>query len=149
MKHSLILKQHVPYAAMICKALDFCEIMLAHTNTHTIYPFAALTMHNDMQCIFTPLTSQHASAGMIEELEMRISQFQLYAESSVSMLVYSAKISPHSYSASTDPATEEETDALVFNITDTAGKNNVTIYPYSVTRNGIRIETPYTCDFSD
>jgi hypothetical protein len=160
MKHSLLLKHHIPYAAMICKALDLCEIMLARCDT--IYPFAALTMENDTQCVFTPSVSQDATSGLIEELEMRIAERQMYAESSVSLLVYCATISTgkgskaSAYGAdimSRKPSMTQsfspETDALVFNITDSAGKNNVTIYPYSFINGKVCIHKPYTCDFSD
>lgn len=160
MKHSLLLKHHIPYAAMICKALDFCEIMLSRCDT--IYPFAALTMQNDNQCVFAPSCSQDASCGLIEELEMRIAERQMYAESCVSLLVYSATISTGKGAKATASGADmlsrkpsmtqsfsAETDALIFNITDSAGKNNVTIYPYSLVDGKVCIHKPYTCDFSD
>jgi hypothetical protein len=150
LKHSLVLKQHSPYAALICKALDFCELILNHTDQ--LYPFAAFTANSDVECIFVPSHTQAAEPGLIEALEIQLNQHQLYTESSVSLLVYNAVISA-GQCPSNDCATPKEgkaqTDALVFNITDTSGQNNVTIYPYCITKNGIKIEKPYTCDFSD
>ena len=138
MKQNLILRQHIPFASMIYKALDFCEIMLSQSST--LYPFAVLSIENDVQCIFTPTSNQNASEGMIEDLQLRINERKLFSESTVSLLVYSALI---------EHPGESDTDALVFTITDSAGKNNVTIYPYSVTNYGITVSKPYTCDFSD
>ncbi|MGB3725437.1 MAG: hypothetical protein WA981_06695 [Glaciecola sp.] len=138
MKQSLILQQHIPFASMIYKALDFCEVMLSHSDT--LYPFAVLSIGNDMQCVFTPTSQQHAPESMIEALQLRINERKLFAKSTVSLLVYPAIIShPEQY----------DSDALVFTITDSAGKNNVTIYPYCMNKHGITVNKPYTCDFSD
>lgn len=134
----MILHQHAPFASMMCKAIAFCETMLSISDV--LYPFAVLAIDNDIQCVFTPNSEQEATEGMIEELEVRINERKVFAESAVSLLVYSATIKH---------ATRESTDAIVFTITDSAGKNTVTVYPYALTLNGIKFEKPYTCDFSD
>ena len=77
---------------------------------------------------------------MIEELEMRIDERKVFAELSVSLLVYSATIKH---------ATRKTTDAMVFTITDSAGNNTLTVYPYTRAPKGVKFERPYTCDFSD
>lgn len=134
----MILQQHVPFASMVYKALAFSETMLSMSNV--LYPFAVLNVGSDMQCVFTPNTEQEATHGMIEELEARINERRVFAQAAVSLLVYSATIK-HTVRGTTD--------AIVFTIIDSAGKNTVTVYPYAVTSSGIKIEKPYTCDFSD
>ena len=147
MKHSIILKQHIPYAAMISKDIDFCEMML--TKTNTLYPFAVFTFENDMQCVFTPSKEQDASAGMIQELENRIFEYRIYTESAVSLLVYNATVSESQCTPKMTQRFPEETEALVLTITDSTGNNTVTIYPYVIVENKIELGNPYTCDFSD
>lgn len=138
MKHSLILKQHIPFAEMILKALDFSEVIL--TRSASLYPFAVLSIDNDVQCIFSQENKQLADTGMIEDLQNRINERKLFAESAISLLVYSATI--------TEP-NHLQTDALVLTMTDSSGKNNVTIYPYTLKQCNILFAKPYTCDFSD
>lgn len=147
LKNSLILKQHMPYAAMISKAIDFSEWMLS--NTGTLFPFAVLTIGNDLQCVFAPADGQDATAGMIEELGVRIAEQKIYAEEAVGVLVYSATVCANHKHSHSKGAFTEETDAIVLTISDSAGKNTVTIYPYTRTPRGIIIAKPYTCDFSD
>mgnify|MGYP001050810084 CR=1 FL=1 len=147
LKNSLILKQHMPYAAMISKAIDFSEWMLS--NTDTLYPFAVLTIGNDLQCVFAPADGQEATAGMIEELGVRLAEQKIYAEEAAGVLVYSATVCASHQQNELQGGFKEETDAIVLTITDSAGKNTVTIYPYSRTPQGINISKPYTCDFSD
>ncbi len=138
LKSGMILKQHIPYAATINRALDFCENMLVRSRV--LYPFAVLSIDNDLHCIFVPSETQHAESGMIEQLQERINERKLFAENAVSLLVYSATVmNPN----------KREVDALVFTITDKQGQNTVTIYPYKHVETGIKIFAPYTCDFSD
>jgi hypothetical protein len=137
----MILKQNIPYAALIYSALDLCDLMLARSNT--LYPFAVISIDNDVQSVFTQSKDGHAPSGMIEELEMQLCEQRIMAESSVSVLVYSATItSPHSRD-------NEQSDAIVFNITDSNGKNTITLYPYTNESNRMKLGAPFTCDFSD
>ncbi len=140
MKQSLILRQHIPYARLIYKALDFCSIMLS--KSHTLYPFAVIAIENDIQCVFTPNRSDddELGMGMIENLQACITERKILCESTISLLVYSATVLHPN---------KTETDALVLNITDSAGQNTVTIYPYTHTEKAIKLDKPYSCNFSD
>lgn len=138
MNKSLILKQHMPYAQIISKALAFSQSML--TYSCTLYPYAVLSIDNDINCVFVPSDGQEASSGMIEDLQQQINERKLFAENAVSLLVYSATVTHPDRSSS---------DALVFTITDSQGQNTVTIYPYNRNKTGIKFYRPYTCDFSD
>ena len=134
----MILQQHIPYAATISRSLDFCVTMLSRSNV--LYPFALLSIDNDLHSVFVPSNTQHARGGMIEDLQAQIDERKLFAENAISILVYSATV--------THP-NRKESDALVLTITDTQGHNTVTIYPFKQIETGIKIYTPYTCDFSD
>nr|WP_241664429.1 hypothetical protein [Ningiella ruwaisensis] len=136
MKPNMILKQNIPYAALIYSALDVCELMLARSST--LYPFAVVSIENDIQCVFTDTKDEHAQSGMIEVLEERLAEHRIIAENAISVLVYAATIT-------TQKATESE--AIVFNITDSNGENTVTLYPYIQQKNTIRLGTPFTCNF--
>ena len=138
MNKSLILKQHIPYAQIIAKALAFSETMLSQSNT--LYPYAVLSIDNDINCVFVPSDDQQASKGMIEELQEQINERKLFAQNAVSLLVYSATVTRPDRSVS---------DALIFTITDSQGQNTVTVYPFKRTQAKLKIYTPYTCDFSD
>lgn len=138
MKSRLILQQHMPYAQMLEKALDFCESMLKHTPT--LYPFALLNIAGVTHSIFVPNTNQLAQPKMIESLQTHIDAHKVAGLPSTSLLGYAATVShPHS----------GDSDALVFTITDTQGQNTVIIYPYTHIESGINVGQPYTCDFSD
>lgn len=138
LKSGMILRHHIPYAATIKRTLDFCENMLSRS--HVLYPFAVLSIDNDLHCVFVPSETQHAETGMIEKLQGRINERKLFAENAVSLLVYSATVMHPN---------KKEIDAIVFTITDSQGHNTVTIYPYKHVETGIKIYAPYTCDFSD
>lgn len=138
MKNRLILQQHALYTSMIENALDFCKAMLARSCT--VYPFALITIENDIRCVFAPYTDQKATPLMIEDLQAQLDLRQKIAKNSVNLLVYSATV--------THP-NATESDALVFTINDTQGHNTLTIYPYQLIPSGIKIQQPYTCDFSD
>jgi hypothetical protein len=134
----MILKQNVPYAALIYSALDLCEIML--TRSDILFPFAVLAMQNDVQSVFTSDMDDQAHGGMIENLQAQLTERRMYAENTISVLVYAASIS-------TPQGTES--DAIVFNITDSSGENTITLYPYFHEKNSIKLGVPFTCDFSD
>jgi hypothetical protein len=138
LKPNMILKQNIPYAALIYSALDVCDIMLARSNT--LYPFAVVSIDNDMQCVFTDNLNEHAHSGLIEDLARQLRDRRLLAENAISVLVYAATI-----------ATPEgkESDAIVFNITDSNGKNTVTLYPYIQEIDAIKLGVPFTCNFAD
>lgn len=141
MHSHLILQQHLPYAHMISNALDFCESMLARSDT--LYPFALVTDNNsnsDISCIFIPHKDQRVQPHMIESLQKQIETHKVLGSESASVLVYAAEIThPNS----------TESNALVFTITDSQGQNTVSIYPYKHVQNGITISQPCTCNFSD
>ena len=134
----MILQQHIPYAGVIEKSLDFCQDLLCRSNI--LYPFALLSIDCDLHCVFVPNHSQHTTGGLIEDLQAQIDERKLFAENAVSLLVYTATV--------THP-NKEESDAIVMTITDSQGYNTVTIYPYKKVQTGIKIFAPYTCDFSD
>ncbi len=138
MKTNMILKQNIPFANLINSALDLCKIMLSKSTT--LYPFAVVSIDNDIQCVFTANQEQEARAGMIEELEQQLSYRRLMAKDAVGILVYAATIS--------EPG-GENSNALVFSITDTGGKNTVTVYPYNQDKSSISLGRPFTCDFTD
>ena len=134
----MILKQNIPYAALIYSALDLCDIMLARSDI--LYPFAVVSIENDVQCVFTKSLEDLPTGGMIEDLETQLCEQRMMAENIISILVYAAVI--------TTPQ-GKESDAIVFNITDSDGKNTVTLYPYTHELNTIRLGAPFTCNFSD
>ena len=134
----MILKQNIPYAALIYSALDLCDIMLRHSNT--LYPFAVISIDNDVQCIFSQKQDNKVQGGMIEELSAEARDLQLLAENAISVLVYCATIATPK---------GRESDAIVFNITDSNGKNTVTLYPYRYESDAIVLGVPFTCDFAD
>lgn len=138
MRPNMILKQNVPYAALICSALDVCEIMLARSST--LYPFAVISVDNDVHSVFSDISDDGSNGGLIEDLTARLSNARLSSENAISVLVYAAALQ-----------TEEGlgSDAIVFNITDTSGKNTITLYPYSQEANTIKLGVPFTCDFAD
>lgn len=138
MKDRLILQQHMPYSTMINEALAFCEFMLAHSPT--LYPFALMSADNALHCIFLPASDQHAKPQMIESLQSQIESSRNPNTQTSALLVYSAILRD---------SEEDDTDALVFTITDSQGHNTITIYPYEHQQDGIRLKPPYTCDFSD
>lgn len=138
MKTNMILKQHVPYAALIYSALDLCEVML--TRTHTLFPFAALVIEDDVQCVFADEHDEASQGGMIEGLQSQLTERIMYSENTIGLVVYSATIFT---------AQGEESDAIVFNITDSNGENTITLYPYFYEQGFIRLGVPFTCDFSD
>jgi len=122
-KNSLILKQHLPYADMINRALDFSASMLSRSKT--LYPFAVLSANNDMSCLFASNDNQYAESGLIEELQQQITQQNLLLENTIGVLVYSANV--------IHPNTKES-DALVFTITDSQGHNLSLIHISEPTR---------------
>lgn len=134
----MILKQNIPYAALIYSALDLCDIMLARSSI--LYPFAVVSIDNDVQCVFTDSRGEHAKGGLIEDLSTQLSDLRLLAENSISVLVYAAVIATPE---------GEESDAIVFNITDTNDQNTVTLYPYMCERDTLKLGVPFTCDFAD
>jgi len=67
----MILKQNVPYAALICSALDVCEIMLARSST--LYPFAVISVDNDVHSVFSDISDDGSNGGLIEDLTARLS----------------------------------------------------------------------------
>jgi hypothetical protein len=134
----MILKQNIPYAALIYSALDLCEVML--TRAHTLYPFAVLAIEDDVQCVFAAERDEEIQGGMIEHLQSQLLERRMYSENTISLLVYSATIST---------PLGDEGDAIVFNITDSSGENTITLYPYFYEQNAIRLGVPFTCDFSD
>ncbi|WP_395344808.1 hypothetical protein PN836_008605 [Ningiella sp. W23] len=136
----MILKQNIPYAALIYSALDLCDIMLRHCSI--VYPFAVISIDNDVQSIFSSDSNQYAHTGMIEELEKRLCEHRLVAESAVSVLVYVATVSD-------EDKADDFSDAIVFNITDNNGNNTITLYPYTSERDKIKLGSPFTCNFSD
>lgn len=138
MKHRLILKQHLPFAAMIHSALDFCETMLSQSST--LYPFAVLSIDHDVQCIFTPHHDHQDTTGLIENLQERVSERKLFVESAHSLIGYCATIEQES---------DSQSDAVVFCISHSDGNNNLTIYPYQRMKTGISFGQPYVCNFSD
>jgi len=138
MNNRLILQQHAPYATMLNKSLDFCELLLSRSSL--LYPFALTTVENEIHCVFVPSNAQSANSEMIEALQILLDEHQKTAKNSANLLVYPATVThPNS----------TECDALIFAINDTQGHNTVTIYPYEHVENGIKIKQPYTCDFSD
>jgi hypothetical protein len=134
----MFLKQNVPYAALIYSALDLCEVML--TRAHTLFPFAVLSIEHDVQCVFAAEHGGEIQGGMIEHLQSQLTERSMYSENTISLLVYSATISSPQ---------GEESDVIVFNITDSNGENTITLYPYFYEKNSIRLGVPFTCDFSD
>ncbi|MFC4700367.1 hypothetical protein ACFO4O_09380 [Glaciecola siphonariae] len=138
LKPNMILKQNIPYAALIYSALDLCDIML--TRSSTLYPFAVMSIDNDVQCVFTPNLNEHPQNGMIEDLSAQCREQRLLAENAISVIVYCATISTPQ---------GDESDAIVFNITDSNDKNTVTLYPYEHDTNAIKLGIPFTCDFAD
>ena len=134
----MILNQHIPYAEVIKRTLDFCDTMLSHSSV--MYPFAVLSIDNDLHSVFVPSDHQYANPGMIEKLQSRINERKLFAENAVSILVYTATVTN---------LQKQESEALVFTLTDSQGQNTVTIYPYKHVNTGIKIFSPYTCDFPD
>lgn len=138
MKTNMILKQNIPFANLINTALDLCNVMLS--KSETLYPFAVVSIDNDVQCVFTATQEQEARSGMIEDLEQQLSYRRLMAKDAVGILVYAATIA--------EPG-GQHSNALVFSITDTGGKNTITVYPYSQNPTSISLGRPFTCDFSD
>lgn len=138
LKTNMILKQNIPYAALIYSALDLCHVMLARSNT--LYPFAVVSINNDNQCIFTQNLGEHAKSGLIEDLAKQLRDKRLLADNAISVLVYAATISTQE---------GDESDAIVFNITDSNEKNTVTLYPFIHEFNAIKLGIPFTCDFAD
>ncbi|WP_371194191.1 hypothetical protein [Glaciecola sp. SC05] len=138
MKPNMILKQNIPYAALIYSALDLCEVMLARSNT--LYPFAVVSVDNALRCVFTNNLGEHAHGGLIEDLQRQLRDQRLLADVAISVLVYAATI---------ETLEGPDADAIVFNITDSNGKNTVTLYPYICELNTIKLGVPFTCDFAD
>ncbi|MEM0912292.1 MAG: hypothetical protein AAGJ37_15055 [Pseudomonadota bacterium] len=138
MKTNMILEQNIPFASLINSALDLCKVMLSKSTT--LYPFAVVSIDNDVQCVFTATQEQEARAGMIEELEQQLSYRRLMAKDAVGILVYAATVA--------EPG-RQNSSALVFSITDSGGKNTVTVYPYEQSKSAISLGRPFTCDFSD
>lgn len=134
----MILKQNIPYAALIYSALDLCDIMLRHSNT--VYPFAVMSIDNDVQCVFSAQKDHELASGLIEDLSAQTRDLQMLSENAISVIVYCATVaSPKG----------KESDAIVFNITDSNGKNTITLYPYKHEAHAIVLGTPFTCDFAD
>ena len=138
MKNRFILKEHAPYSDMVARALDFCESILVRTCT--LYPFAVITVNDDIHCIFVPNADQLASSHMIEDLQSQLEAEQKVAKDSANLIVYAANVMQ---------ADNTQSDALVFMINDSQGYNTLTIYPYSHVAGGIKIGQPYTCNFPD
>ena len=144
MKQHMILKEHIQHAEIIDKALSLCQAMLARGET--LYPFAAISIDNDIRCLFLDEVEglhSHASGanfGMIEKLERLISINKIQAKNAVGLLVYAATLT-------TDD--NQESDALVLSMCDGDGENTLTLYPYEFCESGIDIGRPYSCDFSD
>ncbi|MGQ8364865.1 hypothetical protein [Glaciecola sp. 1036] len=138
MKPNVILKQNIPYANLINSALSLCDIMLAHSPI--LYPFAVISIDKDVQCVFSEHDGQETPQDLIEALEDQLNAQRLMAEDAVGILVYAATIS--------QPDGLED-DALVLNITDSAGCNTITVYPYMHIGRKIELGLPYTCDFSN
>ncbi|MFC3121026.1 hypothetical protein [Agaribacter flavus] len=136
MKQNKMLKENIPYAKLIYSALDLCEAMLS--KSALLYPFAVVSIDNDVQCLFTHYENRDAQQGMIEELEEQIGTIRLTANNTVGVLVYAATIAAPN---------GEESDALVFSISDSANNNTITLYPYTLGDNTVELSKPYTCDF--
>ncbi|MBT1450422.1 hypothetical protein KJ365_05965 [Glaciecola sp. XM2] len=134
----MILKQNIPYAALIYSALDLCEVML--TRSQTLYPFAVMSIENDIQSVFPLDMDDQAQGGMIENLQLQLAERRMYTENTISLLVYAATVST---------PMGEHSDAIIFNITDSNGENTVTLYPYFHEQECIKLGAPFTCDFSD
>lgn len=138
MKNRFILQELVPYSDMVARALDFCESMLVRSCT--LYPFAVITIENEIHCVFVPNADQIAKPHMIEDLQAQLELEQDTAKDSANLIVYAANVTQVDCT---------ETDALIFAINDSQGHNTVTIYPYEHVASGIKIATPYSCNFPD
>ncbi len=134
----MMLKENIPYANLIYSALDLCKIMLA--KSAQLFPFAVVSIDNDVQCVFSQFEGESAQAGMIEELQDQVSNIRLTASNTIGILVYAATVSnPNG----------NESDALVISITDSSGNNTITLYPYTLRDNTVELSSPFTCNFLD
>jgi hypothetical protein len=118
--------------------------MLARSET--LYPFAVVSINGNTQCVFLEdkdLNNKHANGahfGMLEKLEHQIAMYKIQSKSAIGMLVYAATV------RSSD---DKESDGLMFSLCDANGENTLTLYPYELESNAIKIGKPFTCDFSD
>lgn len=134
----MILQENLRYADLINKALDFSELLLTYSNS--LYPFAVISIENDIQSVFLDEDSETTPSSMIEKLEAQITVRTCQAENSIGILVYSVTvITPE----------KQPSDALMLSISDSSGASTMTIYPYECDFEGITIGKPYTCDFSN
>jgi hypothetical protein len=134
----MILQENLRYADLITKALDFSEVLLTYTNS--LYPFAVISIENDVQSVFLEEECETVPSSMIEKLETQIALRTCQAETAIGILVYSVTvITPEG----------NHSDGLMLSISDSSGASTMTIYPYEYDYNGITIGKPYTCDFSN